>query len=159
MATSHSFSNLLDQQIILADGAMGTMFYNQGIFLNRCFDALNVENPQQVRKIHEAYVAAGVDLIETNTFGANQTRLAKYGLADEVEAINTAAVELARDVAGDRVLVAGAIGPLGVEMTKHGPMTAQQAYEVFSQQACVLSRAGVDLLGNATPNCSSDDGQ
>ncbi len=113
MAVGHRFLDMLDKQVILADGAMGTMFYNQGIFLNRCFDALNVENPQQVKKIHEAYVAAGVDLIETNTFGANQARLAKYGLVEDLEAINHAAVELAREAAGDEVLVAGGRGTPG----------------------------------------------
>jgi methionine synthase I (cobalamin-dependent) len=109
-------SDLLSRQVVLADGAMGTMLYQQGVFLNACFDELNLSNPKLVSRIHQEYVEAGVDFIETNTFGANEVKLARYGLAEQVEKINAAGVELAKKVAGERILVAGAMGPLACDI-------------------------------------------
>jgi len=146
MGLSHSFLDLLAKQVILADGAMGSMLYNQGVFVNRCFDALNLENPSLVQGIHEAYVEAGVDLIETNTFGANAFRLAKYGLIQEVDRINRAAVGIAREAAQGRVFVAGSIGPVGGELTGNGRLTDAQVVEMFQNQAKALVEEGVDLL-------------
>jgi len=131
---------------LLGDGAMGTMLYQHGVFLNRCFDELNMAEPRIVQQVHAGYVEAGADFIETNTFGANRVKLSQYGLADEVERINLAGVRVARAAAGQGVLVAGAIGPLGCELTGYGPITREQAGQVFRQQASALVEAGVDFL-------------
>jgi len=131
---------------LLGDGAMGTMLYQHGVFLNRCFDELNVAEPRIVQQVHAGYVEAGADFVETNTFGANRVKLSQYGLADEVERINLAGVRVARAAAGQGVLVAGAIGPLGCELTGYGPITREQAGQVFRQQASALVEAGVDFL-------------
>src|ERR671935_2385360 len=106
---------LLDpQRIVVFDGAMGTMLYSKGVFINQCYDELNVRAPDLVREIHRAYVKAGAEIIETNSFGANRVKLAQYGLESQVREINRAAARLARDVAdeaGRPVLVAGSVGP------------------------------------------------
>jgi len=122
------------------------MLYQHGVFLNRCFDELNVAEPRIVQQVHAGYVEAGADFVETNTFGANRVKLSQYGLADEVERINLAGVRVARAAAGQGVLVAGAIGPLGCELTGYGPITREQAGQVFRQQASALVEAGVDFL-------------
>ncbi len=122
------------------------MLYQQGVFLNRCFDELNLADPALVQSVHTAYVEAGADFIETNTFGANRVKLSPYGLAGDVEKINRAGVQVARAAAGEAVLVAGAMGPLGCELTEFGPMTPQQARQIFRQQGSALVEAGVDLL-------------
>jgi len=141
-----ALENLLARQVVLADGAMGTMLYHYGVFLNTCFDEVNLSNPRLVKKVHDGYVSVGVDFIETNTFGANEYKLARYGLGEDVEKINRAGVEIAREAAQDRVLVAGSIGPLGREMTTHGKVTAEQARSAFVRQAGALAEAGVDFL-------------
>jgi len=125
---------------------MGTMLYQRGIFVNRCFDELNLTDAALVEKVHAGYIEAGADFIETNTFGANEVKLAQYGLAPDVVRVNEAGVEVARAAAGPDVMVAGAIGPLGCELTEHGPMTYGKAEQVFHQQAQALTGAGVDLL-------------
>ena len=126
---------------------MGTMLYQQGVFLNRCFDELNVADPKLVRAVHDAYVEAGADFIETNTFGANRVKLSKFGLVGEVGSINRAGVLIAREAAKDAaVLVAGAIGPLGCELTEYGPITPEIAGGMFEEQAGALVEAGADLL-------------
>jgi len=125
---------------------MGTMLYQHGVFLNRCFDELNLADPRIVQGVHAAYVEAGADFIETNTFGANRVKLSQYGLADQVEKINRAGVEVARIAAGQAVLVAGAMGPLGCELTEYGPMTREQAGKSFRQQGAALVEAGADFL-------------
>ena len=136
----------LAERVLIGDGAMGTMLYQQGIFVNRCFDELNLTDPGLVEKVHSGYVEAGADLIETNTFGANEVKLSQHGLGNEVERINQAGVALAKAAAGTDVLVAGSMGPLGCELTEHGPMTPEQAARIFRQQAAALVEAGVDLL-------------
>ncbi|MFH1369839.1 MAG: bifunctional homocysteine S-methyltransferase/methylenetetrahydrofolate reductase [Planctomycetota bacterium] len=139
-------SQLLAKQVVLADGAMGTMLYQSGVFVNACFDELNVSNPKLVGKIHQQYIEAGVDFIETNTFGANEVKLAKYGLAEQVEKINKAGVALAKQVAGDRVLVAGAMGPLARDIALYNQLSKQQAISAFKKQAKVLADAGADFI-------------
>jgi len=146
MESDKTFAELLKNQVLLGDGAMGTMLYAQGIFINRCFDALNLENPDLVKHVHTQYVQEGVDFIETNTFGANEYRLAKYGLARDVEKINQCAVRLAKSAATPDVLVAGAVGPIGIELTEHGRLTVQQAGEMFRVQAEILATEGVDFV-------------
>jgi methionine synthase I (cobalamin-dependent) len=140
------FDQLISQRILVADGAMGTMLYEHGVFLNRCFDELNLAEPSLVRQVHEEYVKAGADLVETNTFGANRLKLSKYGLANEVGQINRSGVRIAKEAAGGNVLVAGSIGPLGCELTEHSPVTRREAQEIFREQGTALVEAGVDLL-------------
>src|SRR5512143_4324362 len=106
------FLEQLDKRVLVCDGAMGTMLYAKGIFLNRSFDELNLTQPDLVSEVHQAYVRAGADVVETNTFGANRIKLGSFGLADRVFAINTAGARIARHAARDEVYVAGAIGPL-----------------------------------------------
>jgi methionine synthase I (cobalamin-dependent)/5,10-methylenetetrahydrofolate reductase len=141
-----SFIELIHDRVLLADGAMGTQLYNKGIYLNACFDELNLCNPGLVQEVHREYVRAGVDLLETNTFAANRFKLKKFGLDDRVAAINQAGVRLAREAAGSEVLVAGSIGPLGVRIAPWGPTAAEDAGEAFLEQAGALAEAGVDLF-------------
>jgi len=136
------FLDALDRRVLVCDGAMGSLLYERGVFVNQSFEALNVTRPELVTEVHRAYVEAGADIIETNTFGAGRVKLAGFGLADQLEAINGAAVRLARD-AGAR-FVAGAIGPLGVG--EHGARPSGEAETAFAEQTTVLVDAGVDLL-------------
>ena len=134
---------------ILADGAMGTMLHAEGIPFNDCFDDLNRTQPDLVARIHRAYIEAGAQLIETNTFGANRYKLSAHGLADQVEAINTAAAELAKrtvEKTGASILIAGSVGPLGVRLAPFGRVSQEEAREVFREQILALVDAGVDLL-------------
>src|SRR5689334_14832313 len=101
------FRNKLQAKIIIADGAMGTMLYTKGVFINRCFDELNLSGAQLVREIHQEYAKAGAEVLETNTFGANRIRLSAFGFAEKLQAINQAGVRLAREAAGDKAFVAG----------------------------------------------------
>jgi homocysteine S-methyltransferase len=139
-------SQLLSKQVVLADGAMGTMLYQSGVYINACFDELNLSNPKLVTKIHQQYIEAGVDFIETNTFGANEVKLAKYGLAEQVEKINTAGVKIAKQVAVGNVLVAGAIGPLARDIALYNQLSKQQAIAAYKKQAKALADAGADFL-------------
>lgn len=146
---AQEFRDLLPERIFVADGAMGTMLYARGIFINRCFDELNVTAPRMVGDIHDEYAAAGAEIIETNTFGANRARLAGFGLAEKLEAINYAGVKLARqasDASAQRPFVAGSMGPLGLHMEPLGSMPREEARAIFREQAEVLCGAGIDLL-------------
>jgi len=140
------FLQRLDQGVLVCDGAMGTMLYARGIYLNRCFDELNLSQPELVAGIHREYVAAGAQIIETNTFGANRFKLAPHGHDHLVREINRAGAELARRVAGEEVFVAGAIGPLGVKLEPYGTVTAAEAEAAFREQAEGLLAGGVDLF-------------
>src|SRR5512135_691124 len=140
------FRDLLDNRAIVADGAMGTMLYAQGVFINRCYDELNLSAPALVREIHEQYVHAGAEILETNTFGANRMRLAGYGLRNRVQEINLAGVRIARDAAQDKAFVAGSVGPLGVRIEPLGPTSYAEARAAFREQVAALVSAGVDLL-------------
>ena len=142
---------------VLCDGAMGTMFYGGGVFINRCYDELNVSQPELVRSIHAQYLQAGAEIIETNTFGANSFRLERYGLADRVHEINTAGVKLARQCVEElqekqatEAFVAGALGPLGVRLEPAGKVTREEAYAAFADQVEALIEGGpgvgADLL-------------
>src|SRR5512141_2242548 len=107
---------LTDGRVHVVDGAMGTMLYARGVFLNVCYDELNLRQPDLVRDIHRDYVRAGAEILETNTFGANPRKLAHYFLADETERINREAAAIAKSAAGSRAAVVGAIGPLGIRV-------------------------------------------
>jgi homocysteine S-methyltransferase len=122
---------------------MGTMLYGRGMFLNVCYDELNLRQPDVVREIHREYVRAGAEVIETNTFGANPIKLASCGLADETERINAVAAGLARDAAGDRAAVVGAIGPLGIRVEPFGEMSLDEARAAFARQVRGLLDGGV----------------
>src|SRR5438874_12632123 len=133
-----------DGKVHVLDGAMGTMLYSKGFFLNVCYDELNLKQPKLVQEVHEAYVRAGAEILETNTFGANPLKLGSYGLADDAEKINQAAAELARRAAAGRASVAGAIGPLGVRIEPFGPTAREEAFAYFQRQARGLVAGGVD---------------
>ncbi|HEX8696672.1 MAG TPA: bifunctional homocysteine S-methyltransferase/methylenetetrahydrofolate reductase [Longimicrobium sp.] len=130
----------------LFDGAMGTMLYSKGVYINRCYDELSVSQPDLVRDVHKAYVKAGAEVLETNSYGANRVKLARHGLEDRVEELNLAAARVARSAAGERVCVAGAIGPLGVRIEPYGPTSTAEARAVFREQAAALAAGGVDLF-------------
>jgi len=136
----------LEKKIIVCDGAMGTMLYAKGIPLSRCYDELVVASPQVVKDVHLSYVKAGAEVLETNTFGANRYRLEKAGLADKVREFNLAGARLAREVAGDDLYVAGAVGPLGIHIEPLGPTSLDEAREAFREQIAALVEGGVDLI-------------
>src|SRR5258705_9183142 len=141
------FRNILESDVIhVVDGAMGTMLYAKGIYINRCYDELNLTNPDLVREVHTEYIRAGADIIETNTFGASAHKLQQYGLEGNMSEINTLAAKIAREAAGDRVYVAGAIGPLGLRIEPYGPTSFEEAKELFKNQATALLEGGVDLF-------------
>src|SRR2546422_7252501 len=140
-----SFRDLLaDGRVHVFDGAMGTMLYTKGFFLNVCYDELNLKQPRLVQEVHAEYVRAGAEILETNTFGANPLKLNSYGLADETEKINRTAAELARAAAGGRASVVGAIGPLGIRIEPFGPTSQAEAEALFARQVQGLLAGGVD---------------
>ncbi|MGA3327457.1 MAG: bifunctional homocysteine S-methyltransferase/methylenetetrahydrofolate reductase [Terriglobia bacterium] len=140
------FLERIDKRPVVCDGAMGTVLYSKGISLNRCYDELNAAMPQLVKEVHLAYVKAGAEVLETNTFGANKFRLQKFGLGEKVREINLAGARLAREVAGDDLYVAGAVGPLGIRLEPLGPTSLAEARAAFREQIAVLVEAGVDLI-------------
>jgi homocysteine S-methyltransferase len=138
---------LLDpERIVVFDGAMGTVLYSRGAFINLCYDQLSVSQPDLVRDVHTAYVKAGAEVIETNSFGANRIKLAQYGLEAHVQEFNTRAAEIARAAAGDRAWVAGAVGPLGVRLEPYGPTSTDEACAIFREQLGALREGGADLF-------------
>ncbi|MSO49314.1 MAG: bifunctional homocysteine S-methyltransferase/methylenetetrahydrofolate reductase, partial [Acidobacteria bacterium] len=140
------FLEALSERVLVCDGAMGTLLYAKGVFLNRCFDELNLTQPGLVTGVHAEYVHAGADVLETNTFGANRVKLGTFGLADETHAINVAGATLARRAAGDAVFVAGAMGPLGIRIEPWGRTGVDEAEAAFREQAVGLAEGGVDLF-------------
>jgi methionine synthase I (cobalamin-dependent)/5,10-methylenetetrahydrofolate reductase len=143
---AQEFREQLDHRVLVADGAMGTMLYSRGVFINRCFDELCVSAPDLVRQIHQEYVKAGAEILETNTFGASRPRLAGFGIAEKLRDINVAAVRLAREASNGGPFVAGAVGPLGVRIEPLGPTSFAEARAAFREQVEALIEAGVDLL-------------
>jgi len=138
---------------VLCDGAMGTMLYSNGVFINRCYDELNVSQPETVRAVHQQYLQAGAEVIETNTFGANSFRLEHFGLGDKVREFNLAGAKIARQTVeamlekqGSEAFVAGAVGSLGVRLQPVGNVTLEQARAAFADQIKALAEGGVDLL-------------
>jgi homocysteine S-methyltransferase len=142
-----NFRELLDSDsVYVFDGAMGTRLYDKGVYINRSYDELNLVAADLVREVHEEYVKAGADIIETNSFGATRHKLQSYGLESKLREINAAAARIAREAAGDRALVAGAIGPLGLRIEPYGPTSFEEAKEMFKEQAEGLLEGGVDLF-------------
>src|SRR5918992_3774394 len=125
---------ITDHQVHLLDGAMGTMLYSRGVFVNVCYDELTLKQPGLVQEVHELYVRAGAEILETNTFGANPVKLSGYGLEERTEEINRAAAELAHRAARGRALVVGAIGPLGIRIEPWGPTARTEAVAHFARQ-------------------------
>ena len=140
------FRRVLQERVVVFDGATGTRLYDLGVFLDRCFDELNLSSPSTVEDVHRGYIDVGVDAIETNTFGASRPKLARHGLADQVAEINQAGASIAREVAGDATLVAGAMGPLGLRIEPWGPTSVDEAADFFAEQAGALAAGGVDLF-------------
>ena len=137
---------IADEHVYLFDGAMGTMLYSKGVFINRCYDELNLRSPEIVREVHKQYVRAGAEIIETNTYGANRLKLRGFGIEEETREINVQGAKIAREAAADRVYVAGAIGPLGIRIEPYGPTAREEAREIFREQATALRDGGVDLF-------------
>ena len=132
---------------MLCDGAMGTLLYSKGVFINRCYDELNLSQPELILEIHQNYIKAGAEIIETNTFGANSFRLSRHGCGEHVAEINRAGIELAKKAAaGTDVLVAGSVGPLGVRIEPLGKLAFDEARSAFVQQIAAQVEAGADLL-------------
>src|SRR5271169_4360710 len=137
----------IKQSAVLCDGAMGTLLYAKGIFINRSYDELNVSQPDLIRGIHHEYLQAGAEIIETNTFGGNAFRLARHSIADKVHDINRAGARLAREAAKSfDVWVAGSVGPLGTRIEPLGKTSFEEARQAFREQIGALAEGGVDLL-------------
>ncbi len=143
----------LKQGPLLCDGAMGTLLYGKGVFINKCYDELNLTQPDLIRNIHNEYLSAGAEIIETNTFGGNSFRLARHGLEEKVADINRRGAELAREAAdafnlkkAANVLVAGSVGPLGIRIEPLGKTSRDEARDSFRQQIAALIEGGIDLI-------------
>ena len=142
-----TFRDLLESDhITVLDGAMGTMLYAKGVYINRSYDELNLTNPDLVREVHEEYVRAGAEVLETNTFGATAHHLQQYGLEGSLRLINIAAARIAREAACERCYVAGAVGPLGLRIEPYGPTSFDEAKDMFKDQVAALLEGGVDLF-------------
>lgn len=140
------FLERLEESVIVSDGAMGTMLYARGVFVNRCFDELNLSNPGLIRSIHTDYVDAGADIVETNTFGAHRFKLGPHGFDKQTVKINREGARLAREAAAGRALVAGSIGPLGKPLAPLGNIAVDDAVAAYRDQARGLVEGGVDLF-------------
>ncbi len=145
-----SFLDRLAQRPLLADGAMGTMLHQLGVKLGTSYDALNLSDPDLVASVHQRYIEAGAELIETNTFSANALKLKEYGYEQEVVAINEAGVDIAKQAIArlghDNVYIAGSVGPLGVHLAPLGRLSREEAARIFRQQIATLIHTGVDVI-------------
>src|SRR3972149_571436 len=143
------FRERLQKGIILCDGAMGTLLFSRGVPYQHCFDEVNLSNPKLAQQIHQDYIQAGAEIIETNTFGANLIKLATHGLENKVRDVNFRSAKIAREareIVGKPVFVAGSIGPLGKPLEPIGNITKTEALGYFRQQAEALLEGGVDLF-------------
>jgi methionine synthase I (cobalamin-dependent)/5,10-methylenetetrahydrofolate reductase len=149
-----SFKDCLRERVLVVDGAMGTYLHMRGLPEGQCREELNLKNPSLILSIHEEYLRAGADVLETNTFGANYVRLKRFGLEKQVRAINQAGVQLAREVAahGTGVFVAGSVGPLGALLQPYGRLTLRDVQAIYEEQIGCLVESGVDLLFIETQN-------
>src|SRR5258708_5098438 len=140
------FLEAVDERVLVCDGAMGTMLYAKGVFINKSFDALNLTQPDLVAEGHQEYVRAGADIVETNSFRANRIKLGSFGLADRLHSVNEQAAKIARHATREQAYVAGAIGPLGIRIEPWGKTGVDEAREYFREQAQALADGGVDLF-------------
>lgn len=140
------FEDFLKENLVLLDGAMGSLIYEKGVFIDKCYDELNLSRPDLITSIHEDYVRAGARVIETNTYGANRFKLKAHNLLDQQEEINRTGVELARKAAGEEIYVAGSMGPSGQEIEPWGETSLEDVKAGYAEQARILDRAGVDLF-------------
>src|SRR6185312_16099245 len=147
------FAEIFDERPVLADGAMGTVLYSRGVPISRCYDELNLSDPGMILAVHEDYLQAGAEILETNTFGANRIRLGLHGLAGKVAEINTAGVRIARQAVaqlkekqGGEAWVGGAVGPLGVPLEPLGWTGLDEARAAFEEQIRALAAAGADMI-------------
>jgi methionine synthase I (cobalamin-dependent)/5,10-methylenetetrahydrofolate reductase len=146
---THPLLERLSRGLILSDGAMGTMLYAHGVSFEHCFEELNHSKPSLVQDIHLAYIRAGSELIETNTFGANRVRLASYGMEGKVREFTlwgAKTAKYARDISGDPIIIAGAVGPLGKPLRPVGKITREEARTIFRETAEGLLEGGVDCF-------------
>ncbi len=144
---ANKFLDLLEGDgVVVFDGGMGTEIYKRGIYINRCFDELNLSSPNLILEIHKDYINSGSDVIQTNTFGSNVYKLKPYGFSDKVKAINCQGAKLAKQAAGTAALVAGSMGPLGVKLEPWGNVSLEDAKTSFKEQATGLVEGGVDLF-------------
>lgn len=141
------FRELIESDsVYVFDGAIGTRLYSKGIYINRCYDELNLIAPDLVKEVHDEYIAAGAEIIETNSFGATRNKLQPFGLEAKTREINIASARLARESAGDNIWVAGAIGSLGLRIEPYGPTSFDEAKDMFKEQAEALAEGGVDVI-------------
>ncbi len=143
---SKAVLQLMDQRVILFDGAMGTQLIDRGLQKGECPEMWNLNRPGDIREIHRAYFEAGADVVLTNTFGASAPKLAKFGIEDKIEEIIHAGVKLARDACPSHGFVAGDMGPTGLMLHPMGKATPDEIKNAYSQQARILADGGVDLL-------------
>lgn len=146
MKSNNKFLKRLKKGIVLFDGGLGTEIYNKGVFINKCFEELNITNPSLIKQIHQEYKNIGVDVIETNTFGANYFKLATHQLQDKLYEINFEGGKIAKEVAGEEICVAGSVGPLGIQIEPLGKMSHEEAKETFKLQLRPLIDSGVDVI-------------
>ena len=140
------FIEYIKENLVLLDGAMGSLIYEKGVFIDKCYDELNLSRPELIRSIHEEYIRAGAKVIETNTYGANHFKLKSHNLLEQMEDIIFRGVELAREAAGENVYVAGSMGPVGEEIEPWGEISLDQVFDAYKEQASYLNQAGVDLF-------------
>jgi len=145
-AAVRPFLERIGEGVVVCDGAMGTVLYSRGVFVNRCFDELNLSNPALVGGIHQEYVEAGAEVLETNTFGAHRFKLGPHGFEGQVAKINREGARLAREAAQGRALVAGSIGPLGKPLAPYGHISFEEAVSAYREQIEGLLAGGVDLF-------------
>src|SRR5437763_11974102 len=147
MKMSADFLTRLQKSAVLCDGAMGTLRYSKGVFINRCYDELNLSQPDLIRGVHREYLQAGAEIIETNTFGGNSFRLARHSMADRVHEVNLAGARIAKEAAKSfDGWVGGSIGPLGIRIEPLGKTSFEEARAAFREQISALLEGGVDVL-------------
>jgi methionine synthase I (cobalamin-dependent)/5,10-methylenetetrahydrofolate reductase len=140
------FEDYIRDNLVLLDGAMGSLIYERGVFIDKCYDELNLSRPDLIRSIHEDYIRSGARVIETNTYGANRYKLKSHNLLEQLEEINRKGVELAKEASDGNVYVAGSMGPLGEEIEPWGEISLDQVFDAYAEQAGFLGKAGVDLF-------------
>ena len=140
------FEEYIKENLVLLDGAMGSLIYEKGVFIDKCYDELNLSRPELIRSIHEEYIRAGARVIETNTYGANRFKLKSHNLLEQIKEINLKGVSLAKEAADENAYIAGSMGPSGVELEPWGETTLQEVFEAYTEQAGILAQGGVDLF-------------